>query len=307
MKSSAPAISEVIVNERSFFAIASDLFKSRLTLLVLLTTLAGFYAASNGPMDFVLLGHTLFGTALIACGAAALNQWWERDLDAKMARTASRPLPAGEMTPNTVLITGGIMCIAGLIHLALFVNPLSSLLGAITMVSYVFIYTPLKTRTTLNTLVGAIPGGLPPLIGWASARDQMSREGWALFAIMFFWQLPHFLAIAWLYREEYEKAGFVMLPSRDPSGERTGRQAVSHTLGLIAVSICPAILCAPGSLPVAGTVYFFGALLMGMAFLWCAIRFSRELTRVRARQLFLASILYLPVLFGLMALDKIKQ
>jgi heme o synthase len=300
MKTTAPAISSVVVNERSFFAIASDLFKARLTLLVLLTTLAGFYAASQGPMDFVLLGHVLFGTTLVACGAAALNEWWERDLDAKMARTASRPIPAGEMTPNAVLITGGMMCIAGLIHLALFVNPLTSLLGAITMVSYVFVYTPLKTRTTLNTLIGAIPGGLPPLMGWAAARDNVSREGWALFAIIFFWQLPHFLAIAWLYREEYERAGFVMLPSRDPSGERTGRQAVSHTLGLIPVSLCPAIF------GVSGVVYFFGALLMGMAFLWCAIQFSRELSRARAKQLFLASILYLPLIFGLMALDKIR-
>lgn len=301
MKSGASTIPVVVSNERSLFAIASDLFKSRLTLLVLLTTLAGFYAASEGAMDFVLLGHTLLGTALIACGAAALNEWWERDLDAKMERTASRPLPAGEMTPNAVLIIGGSMCIGGLIHLALFVNPLTSLIGALTMISYVFVYTPLKTRTTLNTLVGAIPGGLPPLMGWAAARDQVSKEGWALFAIIFFWQLPHFLAIAWLYRDEYSKAGFVMLPSRDPSGERTGRQAVSHTLGLIPVSICPAIF------GVSGVVYFFGALVMGMLFLLCAIRFSRELTRVRARQLFFASILYLPLLFGLMALDKVRQ
>ncbi|HMJ90266.1 MAG TPA: heme o synthase, partial [Candidatus Acidoferrum sp.] len=234
MKTSAPTIADVAVpeRERSAFAIASDLFKSRLTTLVMLTTLAGFYAGSHGAMDLALLCHALFGTALIACGAAALNEWWERDLDAKMARTASRPLPAGEMTPNAVLITGGLMCIAGLLHLALFVNLLTSLLGALTMVSYVFIYTPLKTRTTLNTLVGAVPGALPPLMGWAAARNDVSREGWALFAILFFWQLPHFLAIAWMYREEYEKAGFVMLPSRDPSGERTGRQAVSHTLGL---------------------------------------------------------------------------
>jgi heme o synthase len=301
MKSSAPTITEVVSTERSTFAIWSDLVKSRLTTLVLLTTLAGFYAGSQGPMDFTLLIHTLIGTALIACGAAALNEWWERDLDAKMARTATRPIPSGELTPNTVLVSGGLMCIAGLIHLALLVNPLTSLLGAITMVSYVFIYTPLKTRTTLNTLIGAIPGGLPPLMGWAAARDEVSRESWALFAIIFFWQLPHFLAIAWLYRDEYAKAGFVMLPSRDPDGSRTGRQAVSHTLGLIPVSICPALF------GVSGTVYFFGALVMGMVFLWCAIRFSRELTRTRARQLFFASILYLPLLFGLMARDKIKQ
>jgi heme o synthase len=181
------------------------------------------------------------------------------------------------------------------------VNLLTSVLGAITLFSYLLVYTPLKRVTTLNTAVGAIPGALPPLMGWAAARDDVSREGWALFAILFFWQLPHFLAIAWLYREEYAKAGFVMLPVRDPDGVRTGRQAVSHTLGLIPVSICPALF------GIAGQVYFFGALLLGIAFLWCAIQFSRELTRGRARQLFLASILYLPLLLGLMALDKVRH
>jgi heme o synthase len=301
MKSSAPAIEDgVVASGRSAIAIFMDLVKARLTLLVVLTTLSGFYAGTVGTMDAVLLAHTLIGTALVACGAAALNEWWERDLDAKMGRTASRPLPSGEMTPNAVLLSGAFMCIAGLVHLAVMVNLLTSVLGAITMASYVFVYTPLKTRTTLNTLVGAIPGGLPPLMGWAAARDEVSAAGWALFAIIFFWQLPHFLAIAWLYREEYEKAGFVMLPSRDPDGSRTGRQAVSHTLGLIPVSLCPALF------GVSGTVYFFGALFMGLAFLWCAIRFSRELTRARARQLFFASILYLPLIFGLMALDKVR-
>jgi heme o synthase len=194
------------------------------------------------------------------------------------------------------------------LHLAVFVNLLTSLLGAVTLLCYVLVYTPLKRVTTLNTAIGAIPGALPPLMGWAAARDSVSREGWALFAILFFWQLPHFLAIAWLYRDEYAKAGFVMLPVRDPDGLRTGRQAVSHTLGLIAVSICPAVLTSgPGATPIAGQVYFFGALLLGLAFLWCAIQFSRELTRARARQLFFASILYLPLLFGLMALDKVRQ
>jgi heme o synthase len=300
-------MAEVTVLERSTFAVWSDLVKARLTFLVLLTTLAGFYAGVEGATDWVLLAHTLLGTALVACGASALNQWWERDLDAKMARTETRPLPAGELSPTTVILAGGLLSIAGLVCLALLVNLLTSLLGAITLLSYVLVYTPLKRITTLNTAIGAIPGALPPLMGWAAARDTISREGWALFAILFFWQLPHFLAIAWLYREEYAKAGFVMLPVRDPQGVRTGRQAVSHTLGLIAVSICPAVLVGRDSLPVAGTVYFFGALLLGLAFLWCAIQFSRELTRARARQLFFASILYLPLLLGLMALDKVRH
>jgi protoheme IX farnesyltransferase len=298
----------VTVSERSGFAVWSDLVKARLTFLVLLTTLAGFYMGAENGLDWRLLINTLLGTALVACGAAALNQWWEREHDARMPRTETRPLPAGELSPTTVLVAGGGLSVVGLVQLAYFVNLLTSLLGAVTLLSYVLIYTPLKRVTTLNTAIGAIPGALPPLMGWAAARDNVSREGWALFAILFFWQLPHFLAIAWLYREQYAKAGFAMLPVRDPDGVRTGRQAVSHTLGLIAVSICPSIVTSgPGTLPVAGQVYFFGALLLGIAFLWCAIQFSRELTRARARQLFFASILYLPLLFGLMALDKVQR
>lgn len=299
MKADATILPEV-ATERSTFAIWSDLVKARLTFLVLLTTLAGFYAGTSGTIDWTLLAHTLFGTALVACGAAALNQWWEREHDARMPRTESRPLPAKELSPEAVLVAGGVLAIGGLIHLALFVNLLTSLLGAITLFCYLLVYTPLKRVTTLNTAIGAIPGALPPLMGWAAARDTVSREGWALFAILFFWQLPHFLAIAWMYREEYAKAGFVMLPVRDPDGVRTGRQAISHTLGLIPVSVCPALF------GVAGTIYFFGALLLGLVFLWFAIQFSRELTRARARALFFASILYLPLLFGLMALDKVR-
>lgn len=308
MKIEATAgIPSAAASERSVFAIWSDLTKARLTILVLLTTLAGFYAGVEGAIDWVLLAHALLGTALVACGAAALNQWWEREHDARMPRTETRPLPARELSPATVLVAGGLLSIAGLVYLAFFVNLLTSMLGAITLLSYVLVYTPLKRITTLNTAIGAIPGALPPLMGWAAARDSVSREGWALFAILFFWQLPHFLAIAWLYREEYAKAGFVMLPVRDPEGVRTGRQAVSHTLGLIAVSVCPAVLTGPDGFPIAGQVYFFGALLLGLAFLWCAIQFSRELTPARARQLFFASILYLPILFGLMALDKVRH
>ena len=238
----ATIIPDSVTGRRTAFAIWSDLMKARLTVLVLLTTLAGFYAGVEGSTDWVLLLNALLGTALVACGASALNQWWEREHDARMARTQTRPLPAGELTPATVLFVGGVLSIGGLIHLALFVNKLTSLIGALTLLSYVLIYTPLKRVTTLNTAIGAIPGALPPLMGWTAVRDDVSREGWALFAILFFWQLPHFLAIAWLYREEYAKAGYVMLPLRDPQGVRTGRQTVSHTLGLIAVSLCPAVL-----------------------------------------------------------------
>lgn len=282
-------------------SVMSDLVKARLTFLVLLTTLVGFYVGTQGLMDFSLLAHTLIATGLLACGASALNQLWEREHDAKMLRTETRPLPSGRLRPDTVLIFGGICSVAGMVHLALAVNLLTSLLGAATLVSYVLIYTPLKRVTWLNTAVGAVPGALPPLMGWTAARNELTGEGWALFAILFFWQIPHFLAIAWMYRDEYEKAGFVMLPSVDPEGFRTGRQAVSHTLGLLTVSLLPFLF------RLTGPIYVFGALLLGTGFLVCAWRFSRQLTRPSARVLFFASILYLPLLLGLMVLDKLKH
>ena len=190
---------------------------------------------------------------------------------------------------------------AGLVYLALAVNLLTSVLGAATLGSYVFVYTPLKRVTWLNTAVGAVPGALPPLMGWTAARGELTGEGWALFAILFFWQIPHFLAIAWMYREEYEKAGFVMLPSVDPDGSRTGRQAVSHTLGLLTVSLLPFLF------RITGTIYLAGALVLGTAFVFYAVQFSRDLTRPRARQLFFLSIVYLPLLLGLMVFDKLKH
>jgi heme o synthase len=291
---------EVASVEKTRFAVLADLFKARLTFLVLLTTLVGFYVGFSGRLDFLLLLHTMLGTALVASGAAALNQWWERDHDARMERTEDRPLPSGRMQPDTVLMLGGACGGFGLIYLALTVNLLTSLLGAITLASYVFVYTPLKRVTTLNTIVGAIPGALPPLMGWAAARGDISRSGWSLFAILFFWQLPHFLAIAWIYREQYRRAGYVMLPVVDPTGERTGRQAVSHTLGLLPVSLGPFLF------QLAGPVYLCGALVLGLVFLWFAIQFSRQLTTRSARQLFFMSIIYLPLLLGLMVFDKIK-
>jgi protoheme IX farnesyltransferase len=191
--------------------------------------------------------------------------------------------------------------VAGLLYLALAVNLLTSLIGAFTLVTYVFLYTPLKRVTWLNTAVGAVPGALPPLMGWTAARNELTGEGWSLFAILFFWQIPHFLAIAWMYREEYQKAGFVMLPSIDPQGYRTGRQAVSHSLALLLVSLTPFLF------RLVGPVYLTGALALGVVFLGYAGHFSRHLTVPRARQLFFASIMYLPLLLGLMVLDKIRN
>lgn len=300
MKATAQPLTATEVVEKTRFAVFSDLIKARLTFLVLLTTLVGFYIAYSGPMDWLLLLHTMLGTALVASGAAALNQLLERDYDAMMRRTEDRPLPSGRMQPATVLILGGAFGGIGLIYLALAVNLLTSVLGAITLASYIFVYTPLKRVTTLNTIIGAIPGALPPLMGWTAASGHISRGGWALFAILFFWQLPHFFAIAWMYREDYAKAGYMMLPVVDPQGERTGRQAVSHTLGLLPVSLCPFLF------HLAGPVYLCGALVLGLVYLWFAIQFSRHLTIGRARQLFFVSILYLPLLLGTMVFDKIN-
>jgi protoheme IX farnesyltransferase len=286
--------------EKSWAAVFSDLVKARLTTLVLLTTAVGFYIGWRGAMNFVLFFNTLAATALVAFGASALNQLLEREYDAKMRRTQDRPLPSGRLQPTTVMLFGGICSVIGLVYLALAVNLLTSVLGAVTLISYVFIYTPLKRVTWLNTAIGAIPGALPPLMGWTAARNELSGEGWALFAILAFWQLPHFFAIAWMYRDEYAKAGFVMLPSVDADGSRTAQQTVSHTLALFIASLCPFLF------KMAGSIYLGGAVILGAGFLFCAVQFARQLTLARARQLFLASILYLPLLLAAMVFDKVK-
>src|SRR5436190_6490982 len=239
MKATAQSISPAALSEKSWLAVYAELIKARLTFLVLLSTLVGFYIGYRGPANYWLMLHTLLGTGLVASGAAALNQLLEREHDAKMRRTKNRPLPSGRLQPTTVMVFGGVCACAGLLYLALAVNLTTSVIGAISLLSYLFIYTPLKRMTWLNTAVGAIPGGLPPLMGWTAARGELSGEGWALFAILAFWQLPHFFAIAWMYKDEYAKAGFQMLPAVDPTGQRTGRQAVSHTMGLLPVSLAP--------------------------------------------------------------------
>jgi protoheme IX farnesyltransferase len=285
---------------KSWSAVFSDLIKARLTTLVLLTTAVGFYIGEIGSINFILFFNTLAATGLVAAGASALNQLLEREYDAKMRRTQDRPLPSGRLQPTTVAIFGGVSSVVGLVYLALAVNLLTSVLGSVTLVSYLFIYTPLKRVTWLNTAIGAIPGALPPLMGWTAARNELGGEGWALFAILAFWQMPHFFAIAWLYRDEYAKAGFVMLPNVDSEGRRTGQQTVSHTFALLIASLCPFVF------KMAGSVYLFGAIILGAGFLFCAFQFSRHLTLARARQLFLASIIYLPLLLALMVWDKVK-
>jgi heme o synthase len=294
----APALEKAPATEKSLAAVLSELFKLRLTTLVLLTTLVGFYIGWRTTMAYGLLFSTMLGTLLVAMGAAALNQFLEREFDAKMRRTEDRPIPSGRLMPEAALIIGGVCAGAGLIYLNFAVNPLTALLGAVTLASYLFVYTPLKRVTTLNTIIGAIPGALPPLMGWTAARGQITIEGWSLFAILFFWQLPHFLAIAWMYRDDYERAGFVMLPVVDPQGERIGRQALSHTLGLLPVSLFPFLF------GLVGRIYLAGALVLGMVFVWYAFKFMRQTGLAQARKLFYASILYLPLLLILMVMDK---
>ena len=300
MKSSAAALNTSAVFDKSWTAVFADLVKARLTLLVLLTTFVGFYLGESGAVNYLLMFHTLFGTALVAAGAAALNQLLERDYDAKMRRTAGRPLPAGHLQPATVALFGGVCSVAGLIYLAVAVNLLTSVVGAVTSISYLFIYTPLKRMSWVNTLVGAIPGALPPLMGWTAARNELSGEGWTLFAILAFWQIPHFMAIAWLYRDEYGKAGFIMLPNVDADGSRTAQYAVANTLALFIVSLCPFLL------KMNGPFYLATTMILSAGYFACAVRFARQLTQARARQLFLASIIYLPLLLAAMVGDKMK-
>ena len=300
MKATYSSVQSTAAIEKGWVSIYADLIKARLTLLVLLTTLVGFYIGWQGPMNYALMFHALLGTALVASGAAALNQFLEREYDARMRRTASRPLPSGRLQPVTVILFGGVCSLFGLVYLAMLVNPLTSVLGAVSLVSYLFLYTPLKRITWLNTHMGAIPGALPPLMGWAAARGTLDGGGWAMFAILFFWQIPHFFAIAWIYRDEYAKAGFVMLPAVDPTGARTGQQAVSHTLGLLMVSLCPFLF------HLAGPIYLAAALVLGVGYLVCAIQFARRLDLASARRLFFASIIYLPLLLVALVLDCTK-
>jgi protoheme IX farnesyltransferase len=300
MKATAKLITEAAPVEKGWLAVYADLFKARLTSLVLLTTVVGFYLGSRGPVDFVLMGQVLLGTALLAGGGAALNELLEREYDAKMRRTQDRPLPSGRLKPQTVLAVGCMSAIVGLGYLAQAVNLATSVVGAASLVCYLFVYTPLKRVTWLNTLVGAVPGALPPVIGWTAARGELSSDGLALFAIQACWQVPHFMAIAWIYRDEYARAGFKMLPVIDPQGRHTARLAVVCTLVLLPVSACPFLF------HLTGFIYLSGALVLGLAFVWFAFQFTRDRTIARAWHLFYVSLLYLPLLLAVTVLDKIK-
>lgn len=275
-----------------------ELTKPRITFLVLFVSVAGFWLASDGPPDRSRLLQMAVATGMLCGGISALNQYIERDLDARMLRTRNRPLPTGRLKPKEALLFGIVMCLLALISLSIWVNPLSAMLGGITLSSYLFVYTPLKRRTPYCTLVGAIPGAMPPLLGWAAARGQLNVEGWALFSILFLWQFPHFHSIAWLYRDDYSRADIRVWPVVDPHGKMLPRQIVGFTFLLLPASLMPAIL------HVSGWIYLCGGLVMSVLFLCIGIGTALEKSHRRMQRLLLASVVYLPALFVLMVLDK---
>jgi len=275
------------------------LTKPRITWLILMSTGVGYFFGAKGGWQLLTLLHTIIGTGLIASGTAALNQWYEREADAKMRRTQARPLPSGRVPPGKALVFAIVISFVGFVELFVGVNALTGLLGLFTLLSYLFIYTPLKQRSPHSTTIGAIPGAMPPLIGYAAASGTLTWEAWILFAILFLWQFPHFYAISWMYREDYERAGIRMLPVVEPDGESTARRILLYSLILIPVSLVPKFLS------MTGNIYLFGALAIGLLFLYAGLRVSFDRTRQRARAVLLASVMYLPVLYSLMLFDRL--
>jgi len=276
-----------------------ELAKPRVVLMVLITTFVGFYLGSEQVPEYLVLVQTLIGTALAAGGTLALNQYMERDTDAVMQRTRRRPLPDGRLVPREAVWFGLAVTIFGLAYLALVVNLLSACVTAFITISYLWFYTPLKRRSSLCMLVGAVPGALPPVIGWAATRDSLDVDAWVLFAIMFLWQVPHTLAIARLYRDDYAKAGIMFLPVIEPEGGSTNRQVISHSAALLAVSLLPTLL------GLAGGIYFAVAFVLGVGFIAAGIALALNSTLANARRLLFVSLAYLPVLLLVMALDRV--
>jgi protoheme IX farnesyltransferase len=299
MKVATPTVCpETPALERPRVADYVALTKPRVAVLVLFTVAAGALLAAGTVPDWAVLVHTLLGTALVAAGASALNQYLERDSDQLMRRTENRPLPAGRLTVLEVLFFGAALGIVGIAYLAVNLQrPLAALVAACTFLSYVFVYTPLKRKTTLNTLVGAVPGALPPVIGWTAVRGTLDLEIASLFLILFLWQVPHFLAIAWIYREDYGRAGLRMLPVFDPDGGLSGRQMVSYCLALIPASLTPLLF------DHSGLIYLLGALALGVMFLAYTLVFLRQRSISAARGVLRASLIYLPALLALLLLE----
>jgi len=275
-----------------------DLTKPRITFLVVLSALAGFAMGAPSSIDWIQFLHTAIGVALLSSGIGALNQFWERDLDALMHRTRHRPLPAGRLAARNALVFGAAISLLAEVYLAWFINPLTALLGFIALASYLFLYTPLKTRTSWCTFIGAFPGALPALLGWTAARNKIGVEALVLFGIMFLWQFPHFHAIATMCREDYARAGIRMLPVIEPDGKSTARQIVGYTIALVPVSLLPTFL------HFSGWIYLAGAVVLGAWFLHASVTAARDLTREQSRRLLRVSVLYLPLLLGLMTLNK---
>jgi protoheme IX farnesyltransferase len=277
------------------------LTKPDVSLLVLMTTAAGYYMGAHGPVDWLRLAHTVFGTMLIAAGTAALNHYIERESDRYMRRTASRPLPSGQLQPLEALLFGVGLAVAGAADLWISSGWLASMLGVTTCLSYLLAYTPLKKRTVWATFVGAFPGAVPPMIGWAAATGSLDRGAWLLFGILFLWQFPHFHAIAWMYRDDYSRAGILMLPVVDRDGTRTFRQIILTAVALIAMSLLPSML------GLAGVLYFFGALVVSTALLQVCLWAASSKSNVRAKWLMHATVLHIPLLLGLMMYDKVVR
>lgn len=292
-------------------ALYLELTKPRITFMVLVTTAVGFVLgqgvrpeigpsfADGGALPLALFFHALAGTALVASSASALNQVLERRLDARMRRTAGRPLPAGRLELVPALLFALALGALGVTWLALAVNPLTAVLGALTLLSYVLVYTPMKRVSSLSTVVGAAPGAMPPVMGWAAVTGDLGPGAWALFGILFFWQLPHFLAIAWMYRADYAQAGFPMLPVIEPDGASTARQAILWSAALVPLSLVPS------ALGLTGMVYAVGAVALGLVYVAASVTFGRERTGVAAKRLLLVSVFYLPGLLGIMLADRL--
>jgi protoheme IX farnesyltransferase len=290
---------EITLASRAYAYVA--LTKPDVSFLVLMTTAAGFYMGSRGAVDWLHLMQTVFATLLIAAGTATLNHYIERDSDRYMRRTASRPLPSGQLQPREALWFGMILSVAGAVDLYFTAGILASVLGILTSLSYLLAYTPLKKRTVWATAVGAFPGAIPPMIGWVAATGTLDRGAWLLFAILFLWQFPHFYAIAWMYREDYARAGILMLPVVDREGTRTFRQIILTAVALVGVSLLPAVM------GLAGVHYFFGALVVSTALVQVCLWAASSRTNARAKWLMHATVLHIPVLLGLMIYDKIPR
>jgi protoheme IX farnesyltransferase len=280
------------------------LTKPRITWLILMSTGVGYFFGAQKSLagftgwHFLTLLHTIVGTGLIASGTAALNQWYERAADGKMRRTQARPLPSGRLTAGKALAFAIAISVAGFLELWFGANPLAALLGLFTLLTYLFVYTPLKQRSPHSTTIGSIPGAMPPLIGFAAASGTLTWEAWVLFAILFLWQFPHFYAIAWMYKDDYARAGIRMLPVVEPDGKSTARRILLYSIALIPISLMPKYFA------MAGNAYLYGALALGLAFVYYGLRIRWDRTRQQARGVLLASVVYLPALFTLMLLDR---